>query len=678
MNPILKNGINQVNKYLYIVSNMINNFEKFNESNSLNTLKNLAKEYIESGGFSKDISASNIDKGTLFKTFNEVNSAIKKSKGIDNLFSRIKKKSESRNESIIAMTFLSFFGLHFFIKTLIAIRNGYNFKEYLAKLLASRSNPVREVRDVLISVTFLIYVIYYCISNMTWTSDVYKVSKNDNVYTEWAFRNCGVNDFEIRDSYGKIYKLKYNSLNNFDIIYKGNKIGVYNDWEIYSNDPNISILDKGPSDHQTDITSVKIDLEKFLKHNKIKNTDKIQLLNQISKDREAIDSLSSDILTKRIAVFENKTLSKKILSDYKLDYDNLTEESVIMAFPNLNPLTIIDSFNSMKHELASNSNMGYIGLFTKLLINKATKINKIVSGNVISNIWTTHISKIYKKIIENRKVISNIRDSSGNIKDIMSFDDIESIDDSLNRLADWRKVNTFMKRLPPKQKNLIWKDGYFINSLKSQSQSITSSILCICNDRVKESTFLSKISSIKTTDDLIDNIMRVSKKIEWDYNTWLKFLDNTKNVVISYKKENIIICAVFGFEAIKEIAYMTNWCIVRSEDYYNDYTSNGNMQYILYDFNKSDSDNSSVIGLTVKSNLEKRSCHDKSDRGYSLPNKFYINGIINKEYITLSIKDLYKKLTMSSIKVVIWKFQRMISSSKKLSNFLDYYNGDNY
>jgi hypothetical protein len=189
---------------------------------------------------------------------------------------------------------------------------------------------------------------------------------------------------------------------------------------------------------------------------------------------------------------------------------------------------------------------------------------------------------------------------------------------------------------------------------------------------------LSKISSIKTTDDLIDNIMRVSKKIEWDYNTWLKFLDNTKNVVISYKKENIIICAVFGFEAIKEIAYMTNWCIVRSEDYYNDYTSNGNMQYILYDFNKSDSDNSSVIGLTVKSNLEKRSCHDKSDRGYSLPNKFYINGIINKEYITLSIKDLYKKLTMSSIKVVIWKFQRMISSSKKLSNFLDYYNGDNY
>jgi hypothetical protein len=672
---------------------MINNFEKFNESNTFSRIKELAKEYVDSGSFSKDI--QNIDKSTLMKTFNEVDKAVKKYKGVENLFKKIKSSSETKNESIVGVTFLAIFGLHFFIKTLISIKRGHDFREYLVKLIAAESNSeLLLLRDLFFSISFFIYVIVYTITNNVWSADRYKI--DDNIYTGWAFRWKGSNDYEIKDSYGKIYTLKYISFNKFDILYKGEKIGVYNDNILYSNDPNIHICDRGP-DKDERFSLINVDLEEFLKVNKLSKEERERVNKQILRNKEVIDSLEKDNIIKRKALYENAALSRKIFKDYKLDYDNLTEENVKLVFANLDPSTVVNTFNMMKDELVRNNNMGYIGLFTDFFLSNAKSLNETAGKNRMINVWCNKvwingIKPIYDKIISCKDIIGNLRDNDGDIKDVMSFESIESLDDSLERLKVWRKVNTFIKKLPPTQKNLIWKDGYFIDSLKSKSQSIISAIIKIQESESVESSFLKKVSSIKTTQSLIDNIYRVTNSVPWEYEYWLDFLNKNRDVVITWKspEKQQIICAVFGYTALKKIAYMSNWCIVRDKSYYDSYTSNGNIQYVFYDFSKDSSENDSVIGFTVTTELTQRACHDKNDRGCNLPNEFYVtldksvrknnflnvlyHAIFKKEYLLLKTSELIKKLDMGLVRVLLWKFKILLNKGA-ISKFLDFYEG---
>lgn len=664
---------------------MINNFEKFNESNTFSRIKELAKEYVDSGSFSKDI--QNIDKSTLMKTFNEVDKAVKKYKGVENLFKKIKSSSETKNESIVGVTFLAIFGLHFFIKTLISIKRGHDFREYLVKLIAAESNSeLPLLRDLFFSISFFIYVIVYTITNNVWCGDRYRVPIDNNTYTEWAFRWKGVNDYEIRDSYGKIYTLKYISIGKFDILYKGEKIGIYNGNILYSTDSDIHILDEGPGKNER-FSVTKIDLEKFLRGKKLPKEEKERIIKQVLRNQEIIDSLEKDNIIKRGTLYENAALSRKIFKDYKLDYDNLTEENAKLVFVNLDPSTVVNTFNMMKDELVRNNNMGYIGLFTDFFLSNAKSLNESAGKQRMKNVWCNKvwingIKPIYDKIVSCKDIIGNLRDNNGDIKDVMSFKSIESLNDSLERLKLWRKVNTFIKKLPPTQKNLIWKDGYFIDSLKTKTQSIANAIIEIQSDESIESTFLKKVSSIKTIKDLIDNIFRVTNNVPWEYDYWLDFLDKTRDVVITWKspEKQQIICAVFGYNALKKIAYMSNWCIVRDKNYYDSYTSNGNIQYVFYDFDKDSSDNDSVIGFTVTTELTQRACHDKNDRGCYLPGGFYTDNRwysgYKKEYLLLKTSELIKKLDMGLVRVLIWKFRKLLNTGK-ISKFLGFYEGDN-
>jgi hypothetical protein len=445
-------------------------------------------------------------------------------------------------------------------------------------------------------------------------------------------------------------------------------------------------LDEGPGKNER-FSVTKIDLEKFLRGKKLPKEEKERIIKQVLRNQEIIDSLEKDNIIKRGTLYENAALSRKIFKDYKLDYDNLTEENAKLVFANLDPSTVVNTFNMMKDELVRNNNMGYIGLFTDFFLSNAKSLNESAGKQRMKNVWCNKvwingIKPIYDKIVSCKDIIGNLRDNNGDIKDVMSFKSIESLNDSLERLKLWRKVNTFIKKLPPTQKNLIWKDGYFIDSLKTKTQSIANAIIEIQSDESIESTFLKKVSSIKTIKDLIDNIFRVTNNVPWEYDYWLDFLDKTRDVVITWKspEKQQIICAVFGYNALKKIAYMSNWCIVRDKNYYDSYTSNGNIQYVFYDFDKDSSDNDSVIGFTVTTELTQRACHDKNDRGCYLPGGFYTDNRwysgYKKEYLLLKTSELIKKLDMGLVRVLIWKFRKLLNTGK-ISKFLGFYEGDN-
>ena len=66
----------------------------------------------------------------------------------------------------------------------------------------------------------------------------------------------------------------------------------------------------------------------------------------------------------------------------------------------------------------------------------------------------------------------------------------------------------------------------------------------------------------------------------------------------------------------------TSWCIVRDQEYYDQYvTDRRNIQYIMYDFNKASTDIHSMIGFTVESSGSVYAEHLKNDDSISSYNK---------------------------------------------------------
>jgi len=94
-----------------------------------------------------------------------------------------------------------------------------------------------------------------------------------------------------------------------------------------------------------------------------------------------------------------------------------------------------------------------------------------------------------------------------------------------------------------------------------------------------------------------------------------------------YNENNVIVFEVKTFEQSKSLG-SPSWCISRNDYYFNDYTSNDSKQYFLYDFNRNEKDNQSMIGFTVQINGELRTQHAKNDDYHSVDE--FLSKIVNK------------------------------------------------
>ena len=318
----------------------------------------------------------------------------------------------------------------------------------------------------------------------------------------------------------------------------------------------------------------------------------------------------------------------------------------------------------LKRELEENNNIGYLGLFTKFIY---------VDGKSLY-----YVLALYKnQILPNKNILNKLRDENGNLKSLIEFNTLEKLVDALVRLNQWSKINQFVRQLPPTQKNLIWENGWYKPEISNLSQYIDKSIIGILNNSEKMEIFMRKISSIKDTRTFITLLRAASNSEPWDFDYWLYKLNDLKNVVVTWesKEKKQIICAIFSWNAIRQIAYMTSWCIYRESDYFRQYESKG-YQLMLFDFSKSESNYSAVIGFTVTNDYRITDCHDKSDNPSNLPNEFVENksgqGYVKKEYILMGMKKLLSKLDMGVFKILKTKIRHLLHT-KYISSFIDWY-----
>lgn len=658
---------------------MIKDFESFNESFlgiNISKIKKEAYKYHSTKECRKAM--AEIDISTLNSAAKEVQSLGKKWGSIENFTKKLISKSESKNESMAGAVILTIFGLHALIKLIKALKDGWSLVGYLSKIFYTDGydSELRTLRDIVISVVFLSYTLVYCLESNMWSNDTYYISQT-KTYINMPFRWDGINDYKVTDSNNKIYKFKRIDYNHFDIYYNGKKIGMLNYDVIYN-------LHGQDICHDIGAEGVKIapfDLEKAMSrkvNSKItKEIDK--RTDQVNKKLAEIDSIEYGIDSLRTKSFENVDQTRKMLSDkFGIDYDQLGKftpdgKSYYETITSAKKLSIARGVFQLKELMTRNNTIGYLSTFSNMLIDLVEKYG----GDRYPN-----IERVYDKLMQNKNLIDKLRDNDGNLKQVTEFRTLESLDDAIDRVKIWARINEFIKQLPPTQKRLIWKDGWFVPELKDISQYISNSIINLLNSNSKRELFLQKVSSIKDRDSLITSLSEITKNNPWNYNFWLKKLENTRNVIITWKseEEKQIICAVFSFASIKKIAYMTNWCIVRDRSYFTNYSTKG-CQYILYDFSKDESDDDSIVGFTTKLNHTITDCNSKSDRSMYLDHKFYenvqkmYNGKVQDKYIKFRLTDALKKLDMSILNIVRSKIRSFLQGSY-IGKFVDWYDDE--
>lgn len=76
--------------------------------------------------------------------------------------------------------------------------------------------------------------------------------------------------------------------------------------------------------------------------------------------------------------------------------------------------------------------------------------------------------------------------------------------------------------------------------------------------------------------------------------------------------DDMAIIQINNFEESNKLG-TNNWCISRSNTYFNDYTNNNQNQYFIYDFTKESEDTLSMIGITINDDGTLYAAHKKND-----------------------------------------------------------------
>lgn len=88
-----------------------------------------------------------------------------------------------------------------------------------------------------------------------------------------------------------------------------------------------------------------------------------------------------------------------------------------------------------------------------------------------------------------------------------------------------------------------------------------------------------------------------------------------------YDKDGIVIFHVENFEMSKKLGSVS-WCIARSEYHFDNYTDSDSRQYFMYDFNKKESDNTSMVGFTLYQSGGVSASHLKNDDDFDFSSKY--------------------------------------------------------
>lgn len=196
----------------------------------------------------------------------------------------------------------------------------------------------------------------------------------------------------------------------------------------------------------------------------------------------------------------------------------------------------------------------------------------------------------------------------------------------------------------------------------------------------KKNNFVRKMSTVENIDDIMQQMsFLASIHFEWNRDSLLNSVFNNDglkcDVVID--RNNIVLMKVSNYDTIKYLAKTTNWCISKNLKYWNDYVKNKSCQYVLFDFNKQEDDELSIVGFTVKKNIGITNAHSFTNK--NMLNKGGRRSQLSSfaNFTTNGIFDLLKDLGISMSEILEYSENPYYSwSMESVISFLNYCFGD--
>lgn len=181
---------------------------------------------------------------------------------------------------------------------------------------------------------------------------------------------------------------------------------------------------------------------------------------------------------------------------------------------------------------------------------------------------------------------------------------LEAVDDIFNAVLLDHKITQYVGSILSKK---------YEHLLTDESRDIFKSLYESGVSKQSLQTFIGKkLAALKTPDDFFEYV----EKVKIHFSSFNEESLNAKllgvDVTPTYSKDGVVIFHVDDFDKSKKLGSVS-WCISRNDSYFSDYTNNGSRQYFIYDFNKKEENNTSMIGITLYKDGTIRASHLKND-----------------------------------------------------------------
>lgn len=209
----------------------------------------------------------------------------------------------------------------------------------------------------------------------------------------------------------------------------------------------------------------------------------------------------------------------------------------------------------------------------------------------------------------------------------------ENIDDDISSYVKYYKADKNIRNILGNKYSHLYEDN------KESILSISAELFDLnVTENVLQEFIGKKIASIHDGQQLFTVLKQFKNSLDgFDKESLFIKLDmlNIKPLEVEH---DVFVFEVKDYAASKSLG-SPSWCIVRDEYYFNDYTSDSDRQYFIYDFNKDSSDIESMVGFTLHTNGTFRAKHYKNDDFIDeLP-------LLNKAQISVLANDNTYKLT---------------------------------
>lgn len=332
--------------------------------------------------------------------------------------------------------------------------------------------------------------------------------------------------------------------------------------------------------------------------------DAILLFNNHSGDRSVHSSIvMTTELRQRCNSFGFEKYSY-CLTITKDAFNSIGGEAIILP-DNFNDL--FDTFNKQNKKIVEQVVLKYVGDFNCYFA-KYFFVLTDGSPNMFSwamtNLYKNRISSITLKHIivwcqNYPQLVKNLK--KGTPTAYNGFSEIQELISEMIALRKNKRANLVINMFNTAQKKLL--KNVALDNVNLE----TFSKFYILSD-VKKRNFVRKMSTIEDANEIMRQMKLLTNiHFEWNRESFCEFISSADgmNCDVICNNNNIIVVKVNDYETVKHLAKTTNWCISKNKRFWNEYIESKNgqsAQYVLFDFNKKEDDELSIVGFTSTNN----------------------------------------------------------------------------